>query len=380
MSAGDEPIGAIDPSPMSAVPGELESFLRHAERQPWRYDLFWLIRAIDRARFADDPAAPRVGDAFALRDDAVRFGQTPHMKFAPVAVDAIAPATEFRPRRVRVHSFGLAGANGPLPSFLIEHICRRVAHGETAWRAFLDMLQHRLITLFYRAWAMHQPVVQHDRPEHDQILGDILSLMGLSLGVRHGDGGVPDEAKAHLAGRVIPTAKSADSLEAALSTYFGVRARVVCFRGEWIDIPVENRLRIGESPRTGQLGVSTVVGERIWNIQQRFRVTLGPMPMRDFERFLPRPGSRTCRRLIEWVGLLSGAGLTWDLQLVLRRDDAPAAQLGSGAMLGWTTWIRNAPPARDLDELTIEPSIDDVLGPAGGHAEQPDERFAPSDA
>jgi predicted component of type VI protein secretion system len=33
----------------------------------------------------------------------------------------------------------------------------------------------------------------------------------------------------------------------------------------------------------------------------------------------------------------------------------PAAQLGSFGQLGWTTWLVSQPPAKDADDLVLQP-------------------------
>lgn len=346
-------------NPSTTQPGAtagdpLAPILQQVEAEPWRFDFLWLLRAIDRARANSDPKARRLGEANTLRHDPIRLSQEAHLVFSPISISGVKPPAGDRPARIRIRNFGLVGPNGPLPTFLIEHICRRAAQGDHAWQAFLDVIQHRLITLFYRAWAMHSPVVQEDRPQENPLTRDLLCLLGL------GDHDAIDEAPidprslVFFSGRIVPSPGGADALEAVLSGYFGVRAQIIGFQGEWMDIPSECRLRLGASPETGALGQTTVIGERIWSIQQRFRVRLGPMSLTDFERFLPRAGSDTLASLRAWVRLIAGLGLTWDLQLVLRKEDAPGVQLGAGARLGWTTWVQTDRPRRDLDELVID--------------------------
>lgn len=332
----------------------LAQILQQARAQPWRFDFLWLLRAVDRARADSDPKARRLGEANTLRHDPIRLSQEAHLVFSPVSISGVEPPAGERPARIRIRNFGLVGPNGPLPTFLIEHICRRAAQGDHAWQAFLDVIQHRLITLFYRAWAIHSPVVQEDRPQDNPLTRDLLCLLGLGDLDAGDESPIDPHSLVYFAGRIVPSPGSAEALEAVLSGSFGVPARVVCFQGEWMDIPPSCHLKLGASPETGALGQTTVIGERIWSIQQRFRVRLGPMSLTDYERFLPRASSGTLDALRAWVRLIAGLGLTWDLQLVLRKEDAPGVQLGAGARLGWTTWMHSERPDRDLDELVID--------------------------
>ncbi len=331
----------------------LPEILQQVRAQPWRFDFLWLLRTIDRARAQTDPKAPRLGRAHTIRHDPVRLTQEAHLVFSPVSIGGVDPPAGERPPRIRIRNFGLVGPNGPMPTFLIEHICRRAAQGDHAWQAFLNVIQHRLITLFYRAWAMHSPVAQEDRPWDNPLVRDLLCLLGLAEIDEGDDAPIDPRLLVFFSGRIVPSPGSAESLEAVLSGSFGVSAKVISFQGEWMDIPPECHLKLGDSPDTGLLGQTTVVGERIWSVQQRFRVRLGPMGLADYERFLPRGESGTLASLRAWVRLIAGLGLAWDLQLVLRKEDAPGVRLGAGACLGWTTWMSSDRPERDLDDLVI---------------------------
>ena len=337
------------------APSPLRALLDEAHEQPWRYDSRWLLRAIDRANHEGDPTSPRLGHSRSPREDPVRLGQSPDLAFSVVAVESCEVPTEARPARIRTRGFGLLGPNGPMPLFLSEHICRQRARGDTAWQGFLDAIEHRLLTLFHRAWAMHQPVVQHDRPDTDRLLHYVLCLCGLGLPSLRERDDLPDESKAYFSGRLVPRVCSPDAIESVLRASFSIDTVVLCFQGEWIDLPESSHLRLGESETTGALGQTTVVGERQWSIQQRFRIRMGPMGLDDYRRLLPEDPSNSFTRLRSWVRLLAGMGMSWDLQLVLRKQDAPPTQLGTGSRLGWTTWIRAAAPEKDLDDLVLEP-------------------------
>jgi type VI secretion system protein ImpH len=128
---------------------------------------------------------------------------------------------------------------------------------------------------------------------------------------------------------------------------------VETFVGHWMDIPEDSVCRLGESPETGRLGLTTLMGSRMWDCQSNFRIKLGPMRLVDFERMLPT--GEAFARLRHWVLNYLGEIFFWDVQLVLKADEIPQTQLGSRGRLGWTTWLRDAPLARDADELIFIP-------------------------
>jgi type VI secretion system protein ImpH len=140
-----------------------------------------------------------------------------------------------------------------------------------------------------------------------------------------------------------------------LEDFFRIQTRVETFVGEWIELPVDSRCRLGEGPMTGTLGSTAIVGSRIWECQYKFRVIMGPMGYRDYQRMLP--GGDSLKRLKDWVKNYVGEELAWDVKLILKKEEVPAAQLGKSGRLGWSTWTKAVPLARDADNLILNPLI-----------------------
>lgn len=60
-------------------------------------------------------------------------------------------------------------------------------------------------------------------------------------------------------------------------------------------------------------------------------------------------------RLKSWIKNYFGDEYFWDLQLILRKEEARAAQLGRAGRLGQTIWCQGAPPEMDLEDMIIAP-------------------------
>ena len=179
------------------------------------------------------------------------------------------------------------------------------------------------------------------------------SLFGIGMPALRGRDAVPDVAKLHFAGRLAAQAKPPEGLEAILADYFGVDAAIEEFIGRWVELPRRYRCLMGQKADTATLGSTLIVGRRVWECQQGFRVRLGPMGLVDYERMLP--GGDSLMRLVAWVRQYVGDELAWDVQLVLRKDEVPSAQLGTTGRLGWSTWMITRPPATDADDLVLRP-------------------------
>jgi type VI secretion system protein ImpH len=123
--------------------------------------------------------------------------------------------------------------------------------------------------------------------------------------------------------------------------------------GQWLDVPEDCCCRLGESPETGSLGWTAIVGSRIWECQQRFRLRFGPMSLAEYERLLP--GGQSLRRLIAWLKNYLADQLQWDVQLILKKEEVPPLKMGAVGRLGWTTWLTSRPLDHDADDLVLQP-------------------------
>src|SRR6185436_14972621 len=137
--------------------------------------------------------------------------------------------------RMAVHFFGTLGPNGPLPLHLTEHARQRLQQNDVTFARFLDVFHHRMLSLFYRAWANSQPTVSRDRPTSDRYTTYVGALVGLALpGLRNRDG-FPDAAKLYYAGRLGALTHNAEGLQAMIGDHFQMPATVEEFVGDWID-------------------------------------------------------------------------------------------------------------------------------------------------
>ena len=254
------------------------------------------------------------------------------MAFPPSQIIALEPAGEDRPNPLLTVTFlGLYGPSGVLPTHytqLLLDIQRDVRGPERrSLRDWLDLFNHRFISLFYRAWEKYRFHLQYERgeafrKETDTFTLSLRSLMGLGtpglarrLVVQNaqaaarvidwGDAAeeapalarIDDLALVHYAGFFAQRPRNATNLRSLLADYFRLPVAVEQFRGQWLAIPESGQTRLGEF---GSLGVDAVAGERVWDVQSRFRVRLGPLRYPQFEDLLPDPRPSWSARLSSW--------------------------------------------------------------------------------
>lgn len=326
------------------------AFLRALEEEPYRFGFFSALRRLECVH--ED--RPRLGQSARASADPVRLGQEPSLAFAPSALASFRPGGADKPARLDVLFLGLFGPNGPLPLHLTEYARNRLRQNDDpTFARFADLFHHRLLSLFYRAWANAQPTVEFDRPGADRFALYVGSLCGLGMpALRHRDA-FPDLAKFHYAGQLACHTRHADGLRALVSGYFGMPVAIEPFVGQWIELPESSCCRLGESPDTGTLGVTAIAGARVWDYQQKFRIVLGPLTLAEYRRMLP--GGESLRRLSALIRGYIGDELAWDVKVALKKEDVPPLWLGEGAQLGWTTWCTTAPLKDDPAELYLDP-------------------------
>ena len=123
--------------------------------------------------------------------------------------------------------------------------------------------------------------------------------------------------------------------------------------GEWMTLPGESHLNLGRSPETGSLGMTAILGPRVWGGQHKFRIVCGPLTGNDFQRFLP--GGETLGRLCATVRNYIGDELDWELRMLLTASEVPNTQLGEFGQLGWTSWIGDRPDDSIADDVVLHP-------------------------
>jgi type VI secretion system protein ImpH len=327
---------------------EIDLVLAAIAAEPFRYDLWHVLRWLD----AKHPMLPPLGRAPKPDLEPVRIGQEPALAFAPAQIHALQPGTDGRPPRLSILGFGLLGPNGPLPIHLTEYARERLrAHNDPTFVRFLDLLHHRFTLLFYRAWVGSQAAASLDRPGDDSFSRYAASLVHLGDPALRNRDAVEDHAKLYVAGHLVRETRNAEGLEKILENFFRASVRIEQWVSHWLTLAREQQTRLGAGRDAERIGIGSVVGARVPDVQSRFRIRLGPLSLADYESHLP--GGKPFRQMLAWLRNYVGFELCWDVRLVLRRDEVPQAALGSSARLGWTTWMGARPKGADADDLVL---------------------------
>jgi type VI secretion system protein ImpH len=323
-----QPLMPMEQPPM---PEKLAETLAELEARPWAFDFHQALRRIEAAF----PHLPRAGQAHSPRLEPVRLGQDPSLAFTPSALSQFRAPRADEKGRLRVAFLGLLGPHGPLPLHVAELAHARERSGDTALVDFLNLFQHRMLLLFHRAWAAGDAAAREDRPQDGAFRRYLSALCGRAY---TNSQPAPAEQRARWAftASFLHPARNPEGLETVLGQYFGCSVRVCCFIPDWLEVPPSLAWRLG-SRTAGQLGRSSVVGRRVFQPSQKFRVELGPLSRPDFERLLP--GTSAFQELALLLSSYAGPELRWELLLRLDRSERPSLRLGKSSRLGRNTWL-----------------------------------------
>ncbi len=325
------------------------NFIQALTEAPWHYDFYQALRRLECL----NPDKPRIGRALRPADEPVRLGQEPSVSFAQSSLAHVAPAKDGRPPRLEVRFFGLLGPNGPMPLHITEYARSRILHaGDPTLARFLDMLQHRYLAMFYRAWADAQPTVSLDRPKHDRFGIWLGSLGGMGTpAVRRRDA-LPDFAKLHFISLLNRQIRNAEGLGKLLGGFFRVPVAGEQFVGRWYPLPEDQRTRLGGA--NAALGKTALAGERVWQRNLRVRVHIGPLPRATYHAFLP--GGELAAALEKLLSLATGSQFEYEIRPILRAADVQPVQLTSRAQvrLGFDTFVVSRPVTEDRADTVFE--------------------------
>lgn len=376
-AAGTEPVWR----PPTWPPGSVADRLF---REPFAFGFFQSVRLLERLAAAGDLGGPAGTPA-----EAVRFRVWNSLSFPPSTIqDLTPPDGPGRPALLTVAFLGLTGPSGVLPRHYTELVMRqeRELKGaeKTALRDWLDLFNHRLIRLFHRAWEKYRFWVAYERGPHrgrepDLFTRALDSLIGIGtpalrnrLRVTHRPPGPPapervlarvdDLALLYYGGLLARRPRTAAGLEAVLQDYFRLPVRLQQFQGQWLRLERANQSRLGSLGGNSEAGVNLVAGERVWDVQSRVRVCVGPLTATQFQELLPdrTPGPERKRffQLVHLARLYLGMEFDFDVQLLLRPEDVPECQMpeatADGPRLGWDTWCRSQMYAQPVGDAVFE--------------------------
>lgn len=246
---------------------------------------------------------------------------------------------------MEVNFWNIAGPHGALPNPLSEKVVERIREGDLALKEFIDIFNHRLLSIYYCV-AQKYSFVLSPKNSIQTTTGHMLCAIG---------GIDPHQDKylslsttdlAQYAGIVWQRPRSAAGLEQILSDYFQVPIHIEQFVGAWTDINRRQRSFIGRRRgRNHRLGRTTFLGKRFWQAGHHFIVHVGPLTAEQFHQFIPTGTAYV--EMCDMIKFYSPLELTFQLKMSLKEKENLVA-LGFDNpsrenRLGWTAVLGESP-------------------------------------
>ncbi len=331
---------------MADVAGQPRPDLTGAVPEPESMGFFELLRRLETSDL-------RFGRTGGPEREPARLGQRVRLSVATRDVAGFTPAKGGQPARVDVEVLGLLGPEGALPLHISRWVLARLserwfadggdsATSDTTFLDFCNMLQHRMLALYWRAWADARPEVQTELGSRGR--GEALqaTLAGIGLPAMSDADAALKLRHATALGHAV---HGPERLTALLRDLLDMPVQLSEFVGYWMEIPRRLQTRIGHAHCT--LGQSAVAGARSFQRQSRAELLIGPLTLGQYQRLLDDDALRG--RLARAIRFAAGREIDFDLRLVLAAPEIPDPTLGR-CQLGRTTWIapRRETDARDL--------------------------------
>jgi type VI secretion system protein ImpH len=319
--------------------------------RPGDFSFYQAVRLLEQIYGCEEP----IGSFTPPSAEPARFSTHSSLAFPPTEIYSMEERLD-SPPRMTVNFFGLVGTLGTLPTRYSELTNERVAARDFTLRDFLDIFNHRFLSLLYRAWEKYRFPVAYGRGGADPFQGYLLNLIGLGTNGLRNRQPFPDQALLCYEGLLSQFPRSASALCQILRHYFEIQAEIEQFAGGWRPLePGSRTLLDRQRTPSEQLGIGFVLGDEVWDQQTVVRLRLGPMPLAKYKSFLPDGDAFESLRSL--CRFFCGEDLDVEAQLVLERREAPRFSLDADGVqpprLGWLCWSFSEPLTRDPDETLL---------------------------
>jgi type VI secretion system protein ImpH len=320
------------------------------DRDPYSVRFFQAVRLLERLY----PDRRPVGLFVSPAAEVVRFSSVPSLSFPASEIQGFETGRDGQ-AKLSVNFMGLSAATGTLPHPYTEFLLERARAKDRGPADFFDVFNHRIVSLFYRAWQKYRFYIAYERTGagDDVISARLMDLIGLGTDGLKRRMNIADEACLYYTGLLAQRRPTAQGLKQLIADYFDLAVQVQQFTGTWNRLPPENQTFLRNSGTfCERLGMGTIVGDEVWDQHGTITLRLGPMNFERYQQFLP--GSEASRELHAWLRFYVSREFDFIVQLVLERDETPPMMLGqdgpSAPRLGLVSWVKNRPMRRDPDE------------------------------
>ena len=305
--------------------------------------------------------------------ETIRFHSSSALNFSSSEISKVEQNNNSKGNKkwdMSVNFMGLTGSQGVLPFHYSEIILKRLKMKDESLSHFLNLFNHRIVSLFYQASNKYNLPIEYERKklnppatkvrdDHSQVL---MSLIGLGTKGLNNRMYVKDESLFYYSGLLSQQVKTATGLKQILRSYFNIPIEINEFVGQWQELIEDVRTKLpGKDNPSGQnncLGRSLMLGNNGWFAQGKINIVLGPLSKEQLELF--SPGTKALKALNEIVQLYAGLEFSYDFIIKVKRSDIPnkiKLSKDSKPIMGWNTWLSGSATTSTNQNETLDIKI-----------------------
>ncbi|TWC40138.1 type VI secretion system protein ImpH [Pseudomonas sp. SJZ079] len=307
--------------------------------EPQVFELLQALLLLERAQ----PHATPLGQGIDPRREAVRL----RGPLTPVFSASQVAQLEFPGHAQPLLStpvFGLGGPDGPLPYAYQEWLQQRARLKDHGPAEFLDLFQHRLLSLLYRILRKYRVAIGFVPPQASPVQDQLRALTGLLPRSLQGRQAIPDGLIVARTALFAGARRSLAGFESIVRHHFAVSVRLEQFQGAWREIPAASCSHLGRHGRNLELGRSAVAGKRVWDEHAGIRIVLGPLNGQRYPGFLPDGAAH--RQLAALAAFYFGPDLDCALRLLVSETPALTLTRQAPPRAAWNSWLERQPKAQ----------------------------------
>ncbi|VXC73470.1 Type VI secretion protein [Enterobacterales bacterium 8AC] len=308
-----------------------------------RYNFYQLVELLNQMAVAWQNSAESAEPA----NEAIRFKSTASLAFP--TRDVIALETSARGQfELEVSFLGLHGSQSPLPGYYLDSLAWEDAQNENRLTDFLNVFNHRLLTLLHQIWRKYRYYICFESGGNDVFSQRMFALVGLGSEVVRKKLQINHGKMLAYAGLLASPGRSPEVICSLVSHCFNLSdVTLHSWQLRKVAIAPEQQNRLGSRVKVrgkkyqekSVLGVNFSIGAQVADRSGKFLLCINTLTREQFLSFLPNGANYA--PLVMFVAFIMRDQFAWDLRLGLAEKQVGGMVLGTeqNNLLGWTSFL-----------------------------------------
>ncbi|MBX2807692.1 MAG: type VI secretion system baseplate subunit TssG [Cellvibrionaceae bacterium] len=230
-----------------------------------------------------------------------------------------------------VSFMGILGASGVLPQHYIKLSLERIKYRDHALVDFIGIFEHRLISLYYKAWSKYKFYIHYEFAKNegdDNFSKTLRSLSGCFF---------KNNLQLYYAGHFSKNNRSLKNLKLIVEEVIAADITIQSMVGSWLPIDNQHRFLLGVNGRNNRLGDGVVLGYRYWDMQSKIIIRIKNIDMKKYLSLLP--GKPLYSLLSMLVDNYVPTHISVDFEFKVNSCNKNIFSLGESCQLSRSAWL-----------------------------------------